>query len=86
MEILELAAIIVQGGLPVAALIVCYVLWRENKRVQTRFEIMLDNLIDREVITPQEATDIRQEIRREKAKRELRSESLKTTKEQTPPT
>jgi hypothetical protein len=67
MEILELAAILVQGGLPIAAIVVCIVLWRENTRVQARFEVMLDNLVEREVLDAQAANDIRLEIRRERA-------------------
>lgn len=75
MEIIELAAILVQGGLPVAAIVVCVVLWRENKRVQVRFELMLDQLIEREILTAQEATDIRMEIRRERVRRQALAES-----------
>jgi len=67
MEIIELAAILVQGGLPVAAIVVCVVLWRENRRIQSRFELMLDNLVAREILNAQDAQDIRNHIRRERA-------------------
>lgn len=56
---MEVIQFVIQGGLPAAACVACWVLWKEVKRLMERQEKILDRLLEADLIDAQAVHDIK---------------------------